>query len=176
MQRGAVLQSSTLPLLGTSRICVRVRYAEPGGFGGNVNCPGSLKLSHPLEISCIVVRACKPVAIRPTTSRTLPRNGALGFTVETLKQGHVRLQLPGLLWACTPQRSTLAPQGETRLRPPLIMHCSLMWGPADPCSRHGVRAKVKWHIAWRTTVFSTMPALPDCLPAPTGACMPAFSL
>lgn len=145
-------------------------------LGGIANCPGSLKLSHPAKISCSVVRACKPVAIRPTTSRRLPRNGALGFTSGTLKQGLVRLQLPGLLPHYTPQSQTLAPKSKTRLHPPLIMHCSLMWGRADPCSRHGVRAKVKWHIAWRTTVFSTMPALPDCLPAPTGACMPAFSL
>ena len=88
----------------------------------------------------------------------------------------MRLQLPGLLQHNTLQSSTLPPKSETRLHPPPIMDCSLMWGPADPCNRHGVRAKVKWHIAWRTTVFSTMPALPDCLPAPTGACMPAFSL
>ena len=42
-------------------------------------------------------------------------------------------------------------------------------GPTVSCSRHGVREKVKWHIAWRTTVVSTMPALLDCLPAPTAS-------
>ena len=96
--------------------------------------------------------------------------------LERSSRGVCSLQLPGLQQYYTLQGSTLAPPSETRFRPPHIMHCSLMWGPADLCSRHGVRAKVKWHIAWRTTAFSTMPALPDCLPAPTGACMPAFSL
>ena len=78
----------------------------------------------------------------------------------------------------TPQSQTLAPKSKTKIYIlALIMHCSLMWGRADPCSRHGVRAKVKWHIAWRTTVFldDGLRSLTACRPQPEPAC-PLFSL